>query len=355
MGQNSKAAVKLQSIADATGYSASTVGYVLRGKGDTRHISPQAQEIIKRKAEQLGYLGNIFAKALKTGRSGIVAIIGRTHRIPWREHLQFLIARRLRELGLQAMIFDFYWGGNNDAELVRQVVALNPEALVISRIKPEVVPLIEGLKKRGVVVIGSEEIENIEIDQVALDRFECGRAPTLALLEHGHQRVAYTVHAQPVAAFEMHRRITGFRSALESAGLPYSDELLVPLPADGALIEQGRRLMYEKFAWLTEKGISALATFDDLIAIGLVRGAHERGLPIPDRLSVAGGGFVEDLDFFIPALSSLVFPYEAFTETIVSLLTSRLNSGAGSGEKILLKPVFVTRESTRPARQERQN
>lgn len=337
--------VKLRDVAEATGYSLSTVGYVLRGKGDSRHIGHDAQALIRSKAEELGYQGNIFAKALKTGRSGIVAIIGSTHKIPWREHLQFLISRRLQELGFQSLIFDFFWGARGQSDLLRQVASLNPDAIVISRAAPEAVPLIRSLKERGVAMIGSEEMDGVDIDQVALDRVECGYAPVKALLELGHKRIAYTVQSRPVLPFEMRHRIEGCSKALAEAGLPFSDETLFPIGMGGRLIELGRAAMLEKLGSLREKGVTALATFDDLIAFGMIRGAHESGVSIPCQLSIAGGGFIDDMDFLIPSLSSLSFPYERFTEAIISLLSARLDGARSSSERIFLKPAFILRES----------
>lgn len=337
--------VRLEDIADATGYSASTVGYVLRGKGDTRHIGASVQELIRRKADELGYQGNTFAKALKTGRSSIVAIIGSSNQYFWREHFQFIIARRLQELGFQPLIFDFFNGTRGHLELLRQAAALNPEGIIVSRIIPEAVTLLEALKKRGVAVIASDEIEGIEIDQVALDRFECGYAPTKALIQLGHKRIAYTVHVLPERPFEMRKRIAGHRKAIEEAGLEYSDELLIPIGVGGRLTELGRLLVHEKLSGLKQAGISAVATFDDLIAFGMIRGASELKLTLPQELSITGGGFQDNMDYLFPSLSTLVCPYENLAESLISLLMARLDGTKSSYEKIWVKPAFVMRES----------
>ena len=64
--------VTLKDVARATGYSANTVSHALAGKSD---ISAKTKELIRAKAEEMGYVGNAFASSLRSGVSRLVAVI----------------------------------------------------------------------------------------------------------------------------------------------------------------------------------------------------------------------------------------------------------------------------------------
>ena len=96
-------AVTLSDIAKRTGYSVNTVSHALHDKPD---ISEKTKELIKNVADEMGYIANVSAGALRSGKSKTVAIIVGDISNP---HFSIMIKEmegKLREYGYNAFILN---------------------------------------------------------------------------------------------------------------------------------------------------------------------------------------------------------------------------------------------------------
>ena len=72
MAKRRSGSVTLKDIAAATGFSANTVSRALADKSD---ISEETKEVIRKKAEEMGYIANALASFLRSGVSRNISII----------------------------------------------------------------------------------------------------------------------------------------------------------------------------------------------------------------------------------------------------------------------------------------
>ena len=72
-------------------------------------------------------------------------------------------------------------------------------------------------------------------------------------------------------------------------------------------------------------GVTAVVAFNDLMAIGLLRGAQERGIAVPSKLSIAGFDDIFGSDFTAPALTTVRAPLTEAGERAVRHLLSRVS------------------------------
>ncbi|QBI53619.1 substrate-binding domain-containing protein [Streptomonospora litoralis] len=90
---------------------------------------------------------------------------------------------------------------------------------------------------------------------------------------------------------------------------------------------------------------------NDLLAIGILRRLAERGVRVPDELSVAGYDDILGADFCVPALTTLSGPQEEAGRAAVEILLTRgsaAEDGAGP-RRVVLPSHLVIRDSTGPA------
>ena len=89
-------------MADAAGLSPAAVSYALRGI----QVSEETQERVRKVATELGYEANPIARALASGRSGMIGIVGPTLEDLWQQRLVAEAGRLLLEHERYALILD---------------------------------------------------------------------------------------------------------------------------------------------------------------------------------------------------------------------------------------------------------
>ncbi len=173
------------------------------------------------------------------------------------------------------------------------------------------------------------------------DRAACAQL-TEYLISMGHSRIGFiTGHPDHKA---VGNRLLGYKDALSGAGIEY----------DGTLVMQG----YNSFESGGECAVSLLsrehpptaifASNDDMAA-GVMKVAHQRGLRIPEDLSVAGFDDIPLASYLWPALTTIRQPIHTMAQTATRLLLSQLRNHTEVEETQVITSRLVVRESTGPA------
>ena len=136
--------------------------------------------------------------------------------------------------------------------------------------------------------------------------------------------------------FIRHERLLGWRGALEGAGVDWSAVPVASAPESDA--DTGHRAA----ARLLDRAVrpTAIACLSDVLAFGVLRAAHERGIRVPQDLSVVG--FDDIPEAATAALTTVRQPHAGKGERAVKLLTE-------GGEDVVLPTELVVRASTAPA------
>jgi DNA-binding LacI/PurR family transcriptional regulator len=138
------------------------------------------------------------------------------------------------------------------------------------------------------------------------------------------------------------RRLRGYRAALEAADLSLRDDHVV---AGRASIEGGAAA-FER-AWASGIRPTALLAMSDAMAIGAMRAARERGLRIPEQLSVVGFDDIDLAAHVDPPLTTVHQPIRDKGATAVRLLLAAIAGGAAHRpERVRLAADLVIRAST---------
>ena len=159
------------------------------------------------------------------------------------------------------------------------------------------------------------------------------------LLQLGHRRIA--VITGPAGWCATEERLLGYRGALARAGIPPDEALEVEsnFEMDGGRAAAGRLLD-------SAKPPTAIFAFNDNLAIGALQVARERGLAVPDDLSVVGFDDSEQAPLVTPALTSVRQPLTEMGRMAVTLLVRLLKQPTDETLKIELATTLVVRESS---------
>jgi LacI family transcriptional regulator len=188
------------------------------------------------------------------------------------------------------------------------------------------------------VVVTGRELSAPNLYALQFDNFEGGRLATQHLIDLGHKEIAFitgdTDHP------DSNERLRGYRSALESAGLPFRPALVVPgqyhelsgLQAVDQLVASG-------------ESFSAIFAANDQMAVGVALGLKRNGLNVPEDVSLVGFDDLPSSLYTIPPLSSVHHPaYESgrlAAASILALLAGKVPDAC------IPAPQVVVRESSR--------
>ena len=159
------------------------------------------------------------------------------------------------------------------------------------------------------------------------------------LLELGHRRIAAITGPPGWAATEERRR--AYRGALAAAGIPFDPALELEADFDFEPGAQAAAVLLE-----LERPPTAIFAFSDMIAIGVMRAARARGIPIPDELSIVGFDDSAYATVVHPALTTVRQPLAEMGATAIDLLVRLMRKE--SVNTLHLEPFtrLVVRETT---------
>src|SRR3954454_4815590 len=124
--------VTIREVADAAGLSIGAVSYALRGI----QVSEETQERVRKVADQLGYEAHPIARALASGRTGMVGILGPSLDDLWQQRVAAEAGRALLEHDRFALILDAGGDAARQQKLALQLRDQQVDGLIVSPIDP---------------------------------------------------------------------------------------------------------------------------------------------------------------------------------------------------------------------------
>ncbi|RCV50575.1 LacI family DNA-binding transcriptional regulator [Marinitenerispora sediminis] len=166
------------------------------------------------------------------------------------------------------------------------------------------------------------------------------RAASRLAVDHlaalGHTRIGFT--SGPRRYVPVRRKLEGYEAAMADNGLPTDD--LVELSLFG--VEGGHAAALR----LLDRGVTAVVCGSDLMALGAVRAARQRGLSVPRDFSVVGYDDSQLIAFTDPPLTTVRQPIQAMALAAVRALCDEIAGHAASRTEYLFAPELVVRGST---------
>lgn len=324
--------------------SPKTVSNVL---GGTVPVAPDTRSRVEEAIERLGYVPNLAARGLRSGRTGIVALVMPDLRAPFSAEVSQDFVELAHERGLAVQIEQSWDDPGRTRELIAQARRHLVDGVVMNPLSIEQrdVVLTTGAGSVPLVMLG--EVPQDDVDQVWVDSVAAGLRMTRFLLGLGHRRIAML--GVPRAGQDMitgAQRRDGYRAALREAGLPVEPGLeracATWSPAGGfaamtALLDDGHRP-------------DAVFCATDSIAIGALSALWRAGIRVPDDMSVAGFDDIDDGAYASPPLTTVRFDKRAYAAAALERLVARMDGSTAPATRIAIPVDIVERASTRRAK-----
>jgi DNA-binding LacI/PurR family transcriptional regulator len=323
-------------VAQEAGVGVGTVSRVING---STAVSEETRRRVLEVVQELGYQPNATARALSTGRTRAVGVIAPFFTRPSVIERLRGVGPLLAASGLQLILVDVESPRQREAAF-RSLIG-RVDGLLSVTLAPGPADL-ERLAAAGLPVVLIDHAHD-RLPSVSVDDVAGGRLAVSHLLELGHERIAFAgdtvdeVHGSSASS----RRCTGYREALEEAGLPVSEELIVLRPhGDGA------GDLVEELLALPERPTAVFAASDQQ-ALAVIDAVRERGLRVPEDVSVVGFDDVELARY--AGLTTVAQPLELSGARAAELLLSSLDGSEVSTSRHDLPLELVVRDTTAPA------
>ena len=276
----------IEDVALAAGVSVATVSRALRG---LPNVAESTRVRVQEFAIELNYRADPAASRLATGRAKSVAVAVPMLNGWYFSHVVAGVEAVCAEAGYDTIVIGLGLKGASLA-LIEGSDALHRRADGLIVVDVALAPDdVAAFRSRGLALVAVgpllDGVSSVGIDDVAV-----GEVGTDHLLELGHRRIGL-IRGEIDDAFDFivpHLRQSGYERALERHGLTPDPDLYV----DGSFTIQGG---YEAAVALLDRDDppTALFALSDEMAFGAIHAAHDRGLCIPDDLSIVG---VDDHD-----------------------------------------------------------
>lgn len=346
-------AVTIKDVARVAGVSHTTVSRALR---DHDAISAETRAKVKAVAASMGYVPNTSARELVTRRSKILGVVVTRIDDPFFGEIIKGIDHALSAVGYSLFLAVTDQNPQREREVIQLMSQRRVEGIIIcsTSVSAAHQAVLERLDVAS-VTINNQAREQVG-HAVAHNDVQGAIELTQHLLALGHRRLGFIGSA--VAGKTSQDRFDGFAQALSAAGMALDDSLVVAA-VDGQ-IESGTMAAHQLFAHAQPP--SAIVCFNDLVAIGAMQAARERGIDVPTECSITGFDDVQLAAYSVPQLTTFAQPkfelgHEAATMMLALLATSDgFRNGDDSAEtapapqlKILQGELIVRRSTAAPS------
>jgi DNA-binding LacI/PurR family transcriptional regulator len=335
-------AVTLKDVAALAGVSVKTVSNVVNGYA---FVKEDNRRRVEAALAQTGYRPNLVARNLRRGRTGHIALMVPELSVPYFGELAGLVITAAQHRDWSVLIEQTQ--GTRDRERA-SLASMGPHLLDAAIVSPEALTADDFAElDPGVpLVLLGEHAVDVPIDRVAIDNVGAARTAVDHLVGMGRRRIAAI--GQNVRRGTAALRLVGYRESLAAAGLPLDETLVAPVA------NYHRRDGAGAMAALLDRPDppDAVFCFNDLLAIGALRAAAERGVRVPADLAVVGFDDTEESAYSAPSLTTIAPDKAAIARTAVELLHRRRSSAEPPERADLQTPFRLrVRESTTMRRQ----
>ncbi|MCG5469523.1 LacI family transcriptional regulator [Micromonospora sp. LAH09] len=322
----------LRDVAQLAGVSVKTVSNVVNGYP---HVSPDVRRRVEAAVAELHYRPNASARTLRTGRTGVLALVLPTSDLPY-AGLAGAVVHAAAQRGYRVVVAPDDQPRSSGLHDARTMPV--DGVLVGAPVTPgELGPAVAATGPPVVLIGGAPHDQRC--DRVSIDVAQAAEDATDHLLRAGRRRIA-AIGDRPAASPQP--GTAGYHRALRRAGL-------VPVP--GGLLSARHHRRADGYRAARDLLVGpdhpdAILCSSDPLAIGAMRAAFDVGLRVPDDVAVIGIGDIEEGRYSRPTLSTVAVDTGFLAREAVARLTVRIGQPDAAVADIVAPHTVLPREST---------
>ncbi len=334
-----RASANMYAVAKLADVSIATVSRVVNT--DSRVKEKTRQKVLSAMLT-LGYQPNSIAQSLATSTSNSVGVLVSELHGAFYGAMLSAIEETLRAAGKFVLVATGHDREDQEREAIRFLVSRNCDALIVHVSALPEKFLVEQNKRHTPIVIVNRKVRGIADRCFSLDNELGGYLAARSLLQAQHRKIAYI--SGPLDWADAHQRLQGHKRALAEARVAFDQRLLY----EGDYHEAGGSVALNH---LFGKGIpfTAVVCANDEMAAGAMAAAHDRGLKLPEELSIVGFDDAPISRYIYPKLSTVHYPITDMGHMAARWVLQNVYQHENLDvRQRVFKPNFVDRDSVAP-------
>ena len=331
----------IATVAEHAGVAVSTVSRYLNGHYVSRPVQARLSEVIA----TLGYSRSWTARNLSLGRRGCIGVVVDSSEDPWFVQLLSGIEEELSTRDTGLMLSSLELRGNYDPSLVFGWIRdRRIDGLIVAKSQRRERALLRAAVEAQLptVIVAPDEIAT-DVQVVRCNNLAAGAAVARHLTALGHTRIAFA--GGPEHSIDSKHRLRGLRDELSRRRIRLEPRHV--FVCGSYTSDAGERFATRFFEEAIDA--TALVLANDALAFGFMRVALQRGVRMPDDLSIVGFDGLAQGALLCPALTSVFQPMRLMGRVACSRLFESIE-GPGRTELTEFPMELIERESTGPAR-----
>ena len=334
IGDNMKY-LTLKMVAEKAGVSVNTASRAINNKPD---INEKTKKRILEIAQELGYIRNSAAVALRTKKTRTIGVVIADNRNPFYAEVLNGMEIAAREKNYHIILANTQRNYKKEEEAINLLLAKRVDGVLIAPVQDRDDDIKKLIEANIPFVIVGRDFNDIDLDAVYNDEVKGGFLATEYLIKKGHKKIAFingVLHKSPAKG-----RLKGYKKALKECEIPFNDALISVGDID---VKDG----YERTKKLFEKGLdfTAIFAYNDMMAFGSMQAIKEKGLRIPEDIGLVGYDDIQFSSLISPSLTTIRLKKKELGIESVKLLFSRINGNRKKPKKIVLDVDIIARKT----------
>ena len=342
--QESASRVRVTDVARLAGCAPATVSRVLNNPDK---VSPEKRARVENAMQELGYVRNYAARALRSQRSNMVGVLIPTLDYALYARMVGAANSTFSEAGISTLIATYNYDLDTEVREASLLLERGAEALMLvgDNHRPKLHDMLDRFGVPCVCTYVSKP--KSPHPTVGFDNAAAAAKLARHLLHLGHRNIG-VISGMTKDNDRTTERLEGIRSELFRHSIDLRDSMVTECPYSISDGRKGCALLLSRNATKP----TAIVCGNDILALGALVECHARGLMVPDDISIVGFDNLEISSHSNPPLTTIDVPAEEMGRTAADYILGSL-----SGKTVSLhnpvKVELILRQSSAPAAAEK--
>lgn len=325
----------IKDVAKLAGVSISTVSRVMN---DSKPVSPESRRKVLDAIDKLDFKPNELARSLVMKRSNLIGVVVKDIGIPYMAG----IIRGIEEIGkmynFDILLSSTFGDEENELDTVQFMFTKQVDGVILMS-ENTTERVVDSIKEHRLpYIILDKFYTESKINTVDVDYNLAMEQGLNALMEEGHTSILLTLEG--VSSRNSEAKHMAYKESMRKHNLPEFIEKVSGMEYEEYLKETDRiieRIQKEK--------ITGVFCHDDEFAIALMGRLHDKGIRVPEDVSIVGFGNEVFSTMMRPQLSSVSVPYYDIGAIAMRKLIKHLRKEELMSDSTILQTKFMKRDS----------
>ena len=331
----------INDVARYVGCSTSTVSRVIN-KRDAVH--PGTRKRVLEAIQKLQYKPNLTAMGLRMKQGRLLALaVPESTSAAFTQIIQFSLEAAYKN-GYNLILVNTHEDPALEEGYITDLLRRDINGIILSRVSDESHILAKIIEQNIPVVVIDRGLAGDKAASVALDNQRAGYIAGKHLAELGHTNLACVTG--PLRIGLCRDRLKGFQEALAEERLPFP----------GSSVFEGDFKFGSGISaaeWLLNdmQGCSGVWAMNDVMALGMIKQMQQRGVRIPQDISLLGMDDSEIAEMVSPSLTTVHYPLKELADKAFEILFRQIETNTRIVDTVILQPRLTIRDSTARVRE----